>query len=286
MELEEPRRSERINLQVPIEVAGTDFRGEAFVERTQTLVLSRHGAKILLQRKLVPDEEINIHCLTTGIDAEARLVGQTGGGVGGYHYGVEFLDKSVNLADIEFPPLSDSEDAAGRALLECGHCHNRELVYLSEFEVEVLHETSSLTRHCKRCSDTTIWKEARAQSPLTEVPREPELPVKAPPAPPVRVRSQNERKYPRLGLKIPCCIRHPEAGEEILITENVSRGGFRFKSHKRYALGWLIDAVLPYSRDAANIFAAAEIVYAEELSAERASAYGVSYLSEKQRPQR
>ncbi len=90
-------------------------------------------------------------------------------------------------------------------------------------------------------------------------------------------RTRNDRKHVRLDLKVSVCIRSPQLGEEVAITVNVSRGGFRFRSPRRYREGWLIEAALPYSQTAANIFAAARIVYAAE-EGDGLYVYGVQYV--------
>jgi hypothetical protein len=150
------RRSDRVSLEVPIQVAGTDAIGRDFTADTRMLVLSRHGAKIVLGRKLVPDQEVSIFCKSTGKESVARVVGQMGKIPEGHLYGVELLDPEVNLWDIEFPPLSESEKAAARVLLECGHCHSRVLSYLNEFEAEVFEANGFLSRACKRCTDVSV----------------------------------------------------------------------------------------------------------------------------------
>jgi len=52
--------------------------GGVFPEQSHTIVLGRQGAKISLQRKLVPDQEISIRCHATGRESDARVVGQIG----------------------------------------------------------------------------------------------------------------------------------------------------------------------------------------------------------------
>lgn len=278
MEQERTRRSDRVTLELSIQVSGTDGLGRGFMEETQTLVLSRHGAKILLTRKLVPDQEINLHCHRTGKEADVRIVGQIGSGSEGHHYGVEFLDPDINLWDIEFPPLSESEKAVTRVLLECVRCHSRELTYLNEFEAEVFEANRCLSRPCKRCTDTSLWKASLAQAPSEQIP----LPVEVKPAPeppaaePTRTR--NERKEVRVSLKISACIRHAQLGEEVVITENVSRGGLRFKSPKGYTVGSVTEVAVPYSRGSGNIFTPARIEHAEQLPAEGLTLYGVAYI--------
>lgn len=255
-----------------------DELGHDFIEETRTLVLSRHGAKILSKRKLVPDQELSVRCHKTGKEVVGRVVGQIGGGSGGYHYGLEFLDPGVNLWDIDFPPLADSEEAVGRVLLECVRCHAQVLTYLSEFEAEVFEANGCLSRPCKRCTDTSVWKAPISRAPSEQIP----LPVKvgaaSPPSPAVPLRTQNERKELRVSLKIAACIRHPQFGEEIVVTENVSRGGFRFRSAKRYTLDSIVEVAVPYLRGGSNIFTPARIEHAEEVPGESVTSYGAAYV--------
>jgi hypothetical protein len=276
MEAHAPRRSDRVVIELPIVVTGTDCMGDMFLEQSNTAVVGRHGAKIVLTRKLGPDQEVNVRCHATGRESEVRVVGQIGSTPeGAFYYGVALLDPDIDLWGIEFPSAEEAEGAVGRALLECVRCHTRELVYLYEFEAEVLDANHYLARHCRKCVDSSVWRE-------TTLPAGEELPPEAeailePFAPPPK-RTKNDRKHVRLDLKVNACIRDPMYGEEIVVTENVSRGGFRFRSKKHYAEGWLIEAALPYSPGGANIFAAARIMYAEELGTSGESVYGVAYV--------
>jgi hypothetical protein len=278
MENQDARRSDRVPVELPIVVTGTDAMGAGFLEQTHTVMVGRHGAKILLIRMLVPDQEINVRCLKTSRESDARVVGQLGSEGAGHYYGLELLDDDPNLWGIEFPSVSESEAAVGRVLLECVRCHSQELAYLDEFEVEVLETNQSLSRHCRRCTDTSVWKKS--------APREGgELPAQPPPPHAVeRVtrRTRNDRKHVRLDLKVDVCVRHPQLGQEVATTVNVSRGGFRFKSSKGYGEGWVIEAALPYSKAGANIFTPARIVYVGESPGEKAYVYGVMYLPKMQ----
>lgn len=272
------RRSDRISLELPIEVSGTDAAGQCFTESSQTLVLSHHGAKILLSRKLVPEQELTIRCPKTGRESDARVVGLTGSGPGGSHYGIEFLDPAINLWGIEFPPLSESEKAVARVLLECGHCRSRELVYLNEFEAEVFEGSKSLSRPCRRCADTSLWKQPLPEAASEQMPSRTQPPGAPQPAPTAIPRAQNERKEVRLSLKMAACIRGPQCGEEVVITENVSRDGLRFKSSKHFAVGWVMEVAVPYSRGASNIFTPVRVEHREALPTEGLTLYGLSYI--------
>jgi hypothetical protein len=276
MEPHAPRRSDRVMIELPIVVTGTDCMGDMFLELASTTVVGRHGAKILLKRKLGPDQEVNLRCNATGRESEVRVVGQIGSTPEGtFYYGVALLDPDIGLWGIEFPPAEEAEGAVGRVLLECVRCHTRELVYLYEFEAEVLEANRYLSRYCRKCVDTSVWRE-------TTLPAGEELPGEVKPVPepfpPPPKRTKNDRKHVRLDLKVNVCIHDPQYGEEVVVTENVSRGGFRFRSKKHYAEGWLIEVALPYTPGGPNIFAAARIMYAEELGMSGESVYGVAYV--------
>jgi len=116
------RRSDRISLALRIRVSGVTGLDQEFATTTRTLLVSRHGAKILLEHDLVPHGELNVGCLNTNLEADARLVGFMGEEPEGPTYGIEFLNPSVNLWNIVFPPLAESSHAVARALLQCPRC--------------------------------------------------------------------------------------------------------------------------------------------------------------------
>lgn len=275
METPKKRRSDRISVQLPIIVSGVDALGKDFVESARTIVIARYGAKILSQHKLAPQLEITIRCLMTDEESDARVVGQVGQDPEGIYYGLELLNQEVDLWGVEFPPIEESATAIGRVLLQCIRCQRRELVYLNEFDAEVLERSRSLWRHCKRCADTNLWKETwlRADEELPQE-VEPAVPVLPPPPP---KRTQNDRKHVRLELQMEACIRDPQGWEEVLVTENISRGGLRFRSQKHYGEGWMIEVALPYSHGGANIFSAARIKYVQQVPGEAEQVYGVAY---------
>ena len=260
------RRSDRVHLDLAIQVSGTDNTGRGFVDAGQTLVLSRHGAKIMVGLKLTPDQEVNVRCLQTRKESVARVIGRITERPEGFVYGITFLDPEVNLWNIEFVALEESEDSAGRVVLECRHCKTRQVAHLDEFEVEVLEANQLLSRPCTRCRDTTMWR----TSADTNLP-EPAVDAATP-------RTRNDRKYARLNIEVQACVRTPRYGEDQVFTVNFSRGGVRFKSPRGYVLGEVVDVSLPYSSGVANIFTPTRILYAEELTGEGVSVYGAQYV--------
>jgi len=158
MSVQRLRQSDRVSISIPVEVFGTDFAGETFVERTRTVLVSRHGATLILNRKLAPDHELILKRPGLNREALARVVGQIGGRPEGYVYGVALQDLGTNLWNIYFPIMTEAEKAVARALLECSHCRTREVVYLNEVETEVFEANLCLTRVCKPCGGSSIWK--------------------------------------------------------------------------------------------------------------------------------
>jgi PilZ domain len=266
MENEGVRRSDRVQMELAVSISGTENDGRGFLEQAKTIVLSRHGAKILISRKLTPDQEVNLRCLRTRKETVARVIGQIASQSDGFVYGLQFLDPEVNMWSIEFVALDESASAAGRVVLECLHCKTRQVIHLDEFEVEVLEMNQLLSRPCARCRDTTMWRPSA----------DPSLPDQGATTPAPRTR--NDRKFLRLNMQVPACVRTSRYGEDVVTTVNFSRGGVRYKSKRGYTVGEVVDVSLPYSPGNANIFTPTRILYAEEIVPEGVSVYGAQYL--------
>ncbi len=281
------RRSDRIALAIPVQVVGRDLSGEEFQEKGRTVLVSRHGATVLLNRSLAVDQEIALRALPTNREATVRVVGQVRVEAEGRIYGMAFLDPNTNLWDIYFPPRDEFDKAAGRALLECGGCHVRQVALMNELEVQVFEANRTLSRFCERCSQQTLWvetfHEATPDRPVPTSHKAPE-PSPEPPPPPPPKRTKDERRHPRLKTRLRACIRHPGLGEEIVSTENVSRGGLCFKSRRVYFEGTRIEVSIPYAEGGANIFVPARMVRTQNVPGEGVSFYGVEYLKSRKPP--
>jgi hypothetical protein len=268
VEYEALRSSDRVYIELAIRLSGTDAMGQKFTEETRTLVVSRGGARIITTHRFLPQQSVQIHCLKTGLTSESRVIGPIGKDEDGVHYGVEVLNAGEDFWGIRFPSLSESENAASRMLLECSLCRSQEIVHLDVFELEVLLANDWLMRQCIRCKRRCLWSHPGL---VDEVPT-------ANQAHPAPSHTVHERKHPRLKAKVDVCVRHPVLGVEIAVTEDVSRGGFRFRSSVEYQVGMLIEAALPYMPAAANVFVPARIVYREENPKEAKLAYGAAYV--------
>ncbi|HEX9759738.1 MAG TPA: PilZ domain-containing protein [Candidatus Acidoferrales bacterium] len=259
------RRSDRVALTIPVEVAGEDSAGTYFQESARTLIISRHGATLVMGTKLKPHQDVVLRCPGTQKKGHARLVGSIGGQADGHVYGFALLKADPRFWGIAFPPVEESENAVARVLLECMDCNSRELTYLDELELEVFEANRSLSRECSSCREVTVWVRA-AQEDGQHLKR-----------PAGDASRQNQRRQVRIRVKMRACIRHPGFGDELVEVENVSRGGLCFVSPKRYLNGSSVEVALPFEQGAANVFVRARVVRSSEVTRGN-QRYGISYI--------
>ncbi len=284
------RRSGRIQREIAILLVGSDMEGKVFSEQTKTVVLSRHGAGIVSQHKLSAEQEMIIRRLDTDGEADVRVIGQIGAHEDSYTYGVAFLSEKINFWGIEFPPATESEKQASHLLVECSSCKGREAVDHNELEADVYAINEGIVRYCKRCGSSTVWKrasgvaepEAVSASPASK----PEPPLALSPAPEPATLSApksaapqaNRRKHVRAKVNFAACIRIPGSDDDIVECEDISRGGLRFKSRRRYREKTLIKVAAPFSPGSPAIFVSAQIVRSEEIEGQKLFRYGAAYV--------
>lgn len=259
------RRSDRISLSVPVWVKGVGRDGLALAERAKTLALSRHGASIILMRAVLPDATLTICHMESGKEAECRVVEEVGRQHDIHLYGVVLVDPEINLWDIDFPPLARAENAAARVLLECIACRNFGVVYLDEMEAEVFASSRYISRPCLHCQSATVWRDRHAGAGGHRISVSGH-------------RTTNDRVRPRVQTRIAVCIRQRGLGDEVALTENLSRGGFSFKSPTYYYAGSIVHAAVPYLPGSGNIFAPARIIHARHIPSEGVNHHGLAYI--------
>ena len=312
---ESTRRSSRIAKQVAILLIGSDFEGRVFSEKTKTVVLSRHGAGIVSEYKLSAEQELIIRVVETNKEAEVRVVGQLAALSGVYTYGVAFLDPNIDLWGLDFAAATEAEKLARRVLLECSSCKGRDIVDQTDLESDVFAINKNLMRYCKACGSSTLWKQPTGDSDaptktapidVSEMPdfdTSPRIPAPAATLRPAAIqnaadaraevasgsdavlsaatvppRRENRRKHVRTTVNFKACIRYQNFPNDIVTCEDMSRGGLRFKSRQRYVEKSKIEVAAPYTAGTPPIFVTAEIVFVQELKAERMFRYGVAYV--------
>ena len=96
------RRSPRIALLMPINVAGQDLQKCAFSGAATATNLNLHGATIHFNRQLIVGSVIAVSN-RYGIEASARIVAQVGVTEGAFIYGIEFVHgRQPNFLGVSF----------------------------------------------------------------------------------------------------------------------------------------------------------------------------------------
>lgn len=279
LKIEQTRRSDRISIALPVEVFGTEITGQDFFESTQTHLLSRHGAAIVLKSRLAPLQQVTIRNLGNGKEAAAQVIGPMGGRNEGNIYGLSLLNPQANLWNINFPPISEAEKAVYRLLLECNVCCQRELVYLDKLESEVFDSNRKITRPCSRCAEPTVWILAAHDFAADRhaITGKPHPEAGKPQGGSSSAR--NNRKHPRVRMKTTAQVFQPGYGSEETVTvEDISRGGLSFCTANLYYLGTIIEVAAPYTPGAANVFIPARVVRVESRLDAKPRLYAVAYL--------
>jgi hypothetical protein len=275
------RRSERVALTLLLEASGRDVNGQEFRDPARTILINRHGAVILLDRDVAPEQRIHLRRRApaeTHREGEARIVGQFGKQNDGFIYGIEVLGEPKDLWGVEFPPVGESSEAVARMLLECTYCRGREVVYLNEFELRGFETNRGIARHCKACGVPSIWVQAphedekklggRSRRKGSESGKGGKS--EADPNAPKRERA-------RVRTRLTACIRQADADDELAVCEDISPIGMCFRSKRRYEMNTPISVAVPYSPDSANIFLPARVVYSEAMPKAGLFRHGTEY---------
>jgi hypothetical protein len=272
---ERKRRTERVLLQIPIEVKGTDAEGKPFTEKTHTLVINRHGARIALQAPLKPEARITITNRQSAMSYPFRVVGRTGKSLGeGPEWGVECLEPGVNFWGISFPDkvAAPAAQEGIDALVECAVCRFRELAQLTLEEYRSVITQGAVRRDCPECGMITQWEFGFAEGESEEaIPVQPSGPASAPPA----AGGAERRRAKRLTIKLPVRIRLQDGSEEVARTENLSKTGVCFNSSLMIRPEDRVFLTVGYTPGGSEEEVAARLVWRREIESGTTALYGV-----------
>jgi PilZ domain-containing protein len=219
------RRSERILLRVPVQVDGTDANGNAFTERTYTLMVSRHGCSLHLRKSLRTNDRITVGNILMRQSCAFRVCEPAQTQQGDVtEWGAECLDPDRNFWGITFPGEVTKASPPGDipVELECAVCRSRKIAALSPDQFRSLTERGTMTRDCPKCGAVSEWHFAFVgeESEETMVP--------APESKTSEVsltRGIENRRHERLALRLPFRIRYEDGRVETTVTEDVSKSG-------------------------------------------------------------
>jgi PilZ domain len=285
------RRSDRVCLTLLLEASGRDADGHEFAEPARTMLISRHGGVIVLNRHLAAGQEIR---LRRTLESEShrsattriiRNVGSQSGAISqsaGQMYSIECVDPNADLWGVEFPALEGSQEFVARMLLECTFCRSREVVYLNEFELGGFEKNRGTARHCKVCDVPTIWTQAPHEVAKVD-------PVKFAASVHANAGSTSattagsladaERRHSlRLQTRLTACVRLAGSDDELAVCEEISAEGLCFRSKRRFEENSRIDIAVPYADATANIFVPARVVRVEPTASAGLFRHGVEFL--------
>jgi hypothetical protein len=267
------RRSDRLQLTIPLRMKGLDSAGLAFEIPVHTTSLNRHGARIYSTRALSPGQVLRLANPLRKREAEFRVVGrvsppQEHGG----EWGVECCNLDVNIWGINFP--KEIEEGEAKALLECHICHEVAITRLSLVEVDVLETSGILSKHCKQCDANTPWGYPEKQLTMAAPPDEYAAPEDAKG---VATPRRERREHRRIPLQLPVRIRDYHGGVEVTKTEDVSKGGFCYISEKNYYAGEGLLTMCPYSPNGENIESRSMVVRCQLIPGSTRKTYGIHY---------
>jgi len=266
------RQSDRITLQMQVD-ASWSANGHSAETRqaAKTLMVSRNGGVICLPEKLFPGQEITLHRKLEGDQvktARARIVAEIDRESGGFIYAIAILDPRADFWEIDFPAPHKAQEALARLLMECSFCQCREVVYLNEMELKSFEIRKCVARHCRRCDSPSIWVEAQSELTPDEV-----MPTR---------NTNDDRVIPRrnrtrVKARVLACIRRRGFQEEVVLCEDLSKGGISFRSRNQYPESSRLEVAVPYTPGAGAIFVPIRIVFSQPIAA-GLFRHGAAYL--------
>lgn len=277
------RHSDRVYLQIPVEVRGQTEGGAQFSERTLTLAINRNGARISLTHPLQPGQLIQLTNLQTDVRCAFRVVGcmeKIHGETS--EWGVECLHPELDFWRIHFPSDGNvpPRDEEVDALVECTVCHLRELARLSLDDYRRLSGQGKLQRNCQTCGDSE-WRfgyaEALAQSEAWQ---------RNAVALGVGLAGEADKRIARrLAVHLPISIRLLDGREEPARTENLSKMGVCFVTDLKLEEGEFIRLTVGYVLGADADEVTARVVWRRALEESKRYVYGVHLERDRQGPQ-
>jgi hypothetical protein len=153
--------------------------------------------------------------------------------------------------------------------MECSFCQRREVVYLNELELKSFESRKCVARLCRHCESPSIWIES--QSELRPVESGPDRSS-------VEDRVIPRRNRTRIKARVLACIRRRGFQEEIVVCEDLSKGGLSFRSRNQYPEGSRVEVAVPFTPGSGAIFVPIRIVFSQAIPTAGLYRHGVAYI--------
>jgi hypothetical protein len=266
------RQSDRVSFRMPVEASWYDSGGIAVKQTAQTLLVSRNGAVLRLPEKLSTGQAITLRRQNEGDDRKttrARIVAEIDHEPDGFLYAIAILEPRSDFWDIEFPSPQKADEAIARLLMECSFCQRREVAYLNELELKSFEARKCVARLCKICDAPSIWIEAQSEIPNPE---------DSPSKPPVQPHVYPRRNRARVKARVLACVRRRGFQEEVIVCEDLSKGGISFRSRNQYPEGCRLEVAVPFTPGAGAIFVPIRIVFSQPIPSAGLFRHGAAYI--------
>lgn len=266
------RQSDRVTLQMQVEASWSNSSGTTHRQNAQTLLVSRNGGVIRMNEKLFAGQEITLYRRLEGDHdktVRARIVAEIDREPEGFIYAIAILDPRADFWNIDFPAPQKAQEALARLLMECSFCQRREVVYLNEMELKSFEIRKCVARMCRHCDAPAIWIEAQSESCVEEVP---------PSRSAVNERVVPRRNRTRVKARLLACVRRRGFQEEVVVCEDLSKGGISFRSRNQYPQGTRLEVAVPYTPGAGAIFVPIRIVFSQPIATAGLFRHGATYL--------
>ena len=266
------RQSDRVTFCMPVEASWVTSTGATLKQTAETLLVSRNGGVLRLTEKLDTGQELHLRRQREGDDwksTRARVVAEIDQESNGFLYAVHILDIRADFWDIDFPAPHKAEEALARLLMECSFCQRREVVYLNELELKSFEIRKCIARLCRHCDAPAIWIESQSELRPME---------NGPGRPSVEDRVIPRRNRTRIKARVLACIRRRGFQEEIVVCEDLSKGGLSFRSRNQYEEDSRVEVAVPFTPGSGAIFVPIRIVFSQAIPTAGLYRHGASYI--------
>jgi hypothetical protein len=266
------RQSDRVSFCMPIEASWVTGTGTAHKQTAESLLVSRNGGVLRLSDKLAMGQELNLRRQLEGDEwksTRARVVAEIDQEPNGFLYAIHILDTRSDFWGIDFPSPHKAEEALARLLMECSFCQRREVAYLNELELKSFEIRKCVARVCKHCDSPSIWIESQSEMRPQQ---------NGPSQSTVEERVIPRRNRTRVKARVLACIRRRGFQEEIVVCEDLSKGGVSFRSRNQYAEGSRVEVAVPFTPGSGAIFVPIRIVFSQAIPTAGLYRHGAAYI--------
>jgi hypothetical protein len=265
------RQSDRVAFRMPVEASWSTVEGTAFTQTAETLLVSRNGGVLRLTDKLQAGQELHLRRHLDGDhwrNTRARVMAEIDQDSQGFLYAIQLVDPRCDFWDIDFPAPHKAEEALARMLMECSFCQRREVVYLNEQQLKSFEVRKCVARLCAQCDSPSIWVESQSEvKPPEKGRREP-----------VEERIIPRRNRTRIKARVLACVRRRGFAEEVVVCEDLSKGGLSFRSRNQYAENSRVEVAVPFTPGTGAIFVPIRIVFSQAIPSAGLFRHGATYI--------